>query len=104
MVSGTVPKETEPWYAKSALTGDANGQNNLGACYEHGLGCTQSYAKAAKWYRLAAAQGLAYASSNLGYLYLRGHGVPGRTSRLRSAGSSRRSRRATSGRSRKSSG
>ena len=70
------PKETYRWYAKSALTGDANGQNNSGACYEHGLGCAQSYAKAAKWYRLAAAQGLAYASSNLGYLYLRGHGVP----------------------------
>ena len=70
------PKQAYRWYAKSALTGDANGQNNLGACCEHGLGCAQSYAKAAKWYRLAAAQGLAYASSNLGYLYLRGHGVP----------------------------
>lgn len=69
------PKETYRWYAKSALAGDANGQNNLGACYEHGLGCVQSYAKAVKWYRLAAAQGLAYASSNLGYCYWRGHGV-----------------------------
>jgi TPR repeat protein len=69
------PKQTYRWYAKSALAGDANGQNNLGACYEHGLGCTQSYVKAVKWYRLAAAQGLAYASSNLGYCYLRGHGV-----------------------------
>jgi hypothetical protein len=69
------PKQTYRWYAKSALAGDANGQNNLGACYEHGLGCTQSYVKAVKWYRLAAAQGLAYASSNLGYCYWRGHGV-----------------------------
>jgi TPR repeat protein len=69
------PKETYRWYAKSALAGDANGQNNLGACYEHGLGCAQSYIKAVKWYRLAAAQGLAYASSNLGYCYLRGHGI-----------------------------
>jgi len=69
------PKETYRWYARSALTGYPNGQNNLGACYEHGLGCVQSYAKAAKWYRLAAAQGLAYASSNLGYCYWRGHGV-----------------------------
>jgi hypothetical protein len=69
------PKETYRWYARSALAGYSNGQNNLGACYEHGLGCTQSYVKAVKWYRLAAAQGLAYASSNLGYCYWRGHGV-----------------------------
>jgi hypothetical protein len=70
------PKQTYHWYARSAMTGDANGQNNLGACYEHGLGCTQSYAKAVKWYRLSVAQGLGTASMNLGYCYLRGHGVP----------------------------
>jgi hypothetical protein len=70
------PKETFRWYSRSALAGDANGQNNLGACYEHGLGCAQSYPKAAKWYRLAAAQELGTASMNLGYCYLRGHGVP----------------------------
>ena len=69
------PKEAYRWYARSAMAGDPNGQNNLGACYEHGLGCVQSYPKAVKWYRLAAAQGLAYASSNLGYSTLRGHGV-----------------------------
>jgi hypothetical protein len=70
------PKATYRWYAKSALAGDANGQNNLGACYEHGLGCAQSYPRAAKWYRLSAAQGLGTAAMNLGYCYLRGHGVP----------------------------
>ena len=70
------PKETHRWYAKSALMGDANGQCNLGACYEHGLGCAQSYVKAVKWYRLSAAQGLGTASMNLGYCYLSGHGVP----------------------------
>jgi hypothetical protein len=69
------PTETYRWYAKSALAGDANGQNNLGACCEHGLGCAQSYAKAVKWYRLSVAQGLSTASMNLGYCYLRGHGV-----------------------------
>jgi len=69
------PKQTYHWYARSAMAGDANGQNNLGACYEHGLGCAQSYAKAVKWYRLAVAQGLATAAMNLGYCYLRGHGV-----------------------------
>jgi len=70
------PKRTFHWYGRSAMAGDANGQNNLGACYEHGLGCVQSYARAVKWYRLSFAQGLGTASMNLGYCYLRGHGVP----------------------------
>jgi len=70
------PRQTYHWYARSAMAGDANGQNNLGACYEHALGCAQSYVKAAKWYRLAAAQELNTAFMNLGYCYLHGHGVP----------------------------
>jgi hypothetical protein len=69
-------KQTFRWYSRSALAGDANGQCNLGACYEHGLGCTQSYLKAVKWYRLSAAQWLGTASMNFGYCTLRGHGVP----------------------------
>ena len=71
------PKQTYHWYARSAMAGDAWGQNNLGACYEHALGCAQSYAKAVKWYRRAVAQGNATAYMNLGYCSLRGHGVPG---------------------------
>jgi TPR repeat protein len=70
------PKNAFRWYARSALAGDPQGQNNLGACFEHGLGCAQSYTRAIGWYRKASAQGEAYASSNLGYCYLRGHGVP----------------------------
>ena len=70
------PNQTFRWYSRSALAGDANGQCNLGACYEHGLGCVQSYVKAVKWYRLSAAQSLGTASMNLGFCYLRGHGVP----------------------------
>lgn len=70
------PRDTYRWYARSALAGDPNGQNNVGACYEHGLGCVQSYPRAVKWYRLSAAQKLGTASMNLGYCYLRGHGVP----------------------------
>ena len=69
------PARAFRWYARSALAGDANGQNNLGACYEHGIGCKQGYRNAVSWYRKAAAQQLAYASSNLGYCYLYGHGV-----------------------------
>ena len=70
------PRQAFHWYARSAMAGDANGRNNLGACYEHGLGCTQSYARAVKWYRRSSAQGLGTASMNLGYCHLRGHGVP----------------------------
>ena len=70
------PRAAFRWYVRSALTGDASGQNNLEACFEHGIGSAQSYAKAVTWYRQAAAQKLAYASSNLGYLYLKGQGVP----------------------------
>lgn len=70
------PRQAFHWYSRSALAGDVNGQNNLGACYEHGLGCEQSYVKAVKWYRLAAARQLGTASMNLGYCYLRGKGLP----------------------------
>lgn len=70
------PRGTFRWYARSALAGYRNGQNNLGACYQHGVGCGQSYARAVHWYRRAAAQGLGIASSNLGYCHLYGHGVP----------------------------
>lgn len=73
------PRQTFRWYSRSALAGDANGQNNLGACYEHGLGCAQSYPKAVKWYRLSAAQSLGTATMNLGYCHLRGHGLPADT-------------------------
>lgn len=69
------PRTFRYWYAISALAGDANGENNLGACFEHGLGCRQSYRRAVELYRRAAAKKLAYASSNLAYCYLRGHGV-----------------------------
>jgi TPR repeat protein len=69
------PKQAFRWYAESALGGSATGQNNVGAAFENGLGCRQSYAKAAKWYRLAAQQGLNTAMSNLAFLYLYGYGT-----------------------------
>jgi hypothetical protein len=69
------PAQTFRWYARSALTGDANGQNNLGACYEHGIGCAQSYRRAFEWYARSSAQGLGTASMNLAYCYLRGTGT-----------------------------
>ena len=69
------PKLAFRWYAESALSGHPTGQNNVGAAFENGVGCTQNYAKAAKWYRLSAAQGCGVAMANLGFLYLYGFGV-----------------------------
>jgi TPR repeat protein len=69
------PKQAFRWYAESALAGSPTGQNNVGAAFENGLGCKQSYAKAAKWYRIAAEQGLNVAMSNLAFLYLNGYGT-----------------------------
>jgi uncharacterized protein len=63
------------WYARSALAGDSWGQNNLGACYEHGFGCDQSYARAVKWYQCAVNQGHPTAAMNLAYCRLHGRGV-----------------------------
>ncbi len=77
------PRQVYRWYAQSALAGYAQGQNNLGACFQHGIGCRQSYGRALPWYRRAAAQGLGIASSNLGHLYLHGQGVaPSRSEAL----------------------
>jgi hypothetical protein len=70
------PAEARRWYARSALAGDANGQNNLGACFQFGIGGAQSFRQAVHWYRRGAAQRLEYAAGNLGYCYLYGRGVP----------------------------
>ena len=69
------PRQAFRWYAESALAGSATGQNNVGAAFENGLGCRQSYAMAHKWYRLAAEQGLNTAMANLAFLYLHGLGT-----------------------------
>jgi uncharacterized protein len=69
------PKQSFRWYAESALAGSPTGQNNVGASFENGFGCKQSYVKAAKWYRLAADQGLNTAMANLAFLYLNGYGI-----------------------------
>ena len=60
---------------KKAQSGDARAQNNLGYCYENGLGVTKDYNEAVKWYRKAAEQGNAYGQYNLGLCYENGDGV-----------------------------
>jgi TPR repeat protein len=69
------PRTAFRWYAESALAGSPTGQNNVGAAYENGFGCRQSYTLAAKWYRLAAGQGMGVAMANLAFLHLNGYGT-----------------------------
>ena len=49
----------------AAEQGDADAQNNLGACYYHGQGVAKDYAEAVKWYNKAAEQGDAEALKRL---------------------------------------
>jgi len=60
---------------KSAESGDARAQNNLGYLYEHGLGVTQSYTEARLWYDKASALGLPEAKYNLATLHHHGLGI-----------------------------
>ena len=63
------------YHHRAALMGYDVAQNNLGYCYEKGLGVTQDYAEAVKWYRKAAEQGNRKAQFNLGVCYTLGRGV-----------------------------
>ncbi len=56
-------------YEKQALKDSASGQNNLGTCYEKGMGCTPDRFKAFEYVQKAAEQGLAHAQINLGIYY-----------------------------------
>jgi TPR repeat protein len=67
--------EAVAWYRKSAEQGNPNAQNNLGACYEGGLGVAQDFLQAVSWYRKAAEQGFADGQTNLGACYASGKGV-----------------------------
>ena len=63
------------YYHRAALMGYDIAQNDLGYCYDKGLGVTQDYFEAVKWYRKAAEQGHARAQHNLGVCYENGRGV-----------------------------
>jgi TPR repeat protein len=70
------PEKSRRWYARSALDGDRSGANNLGVCFERGLGGPKDPRQAVYWYGKAARARLGCAASNLGYCHLRGFGVP----------------------------
>jgi len=63
------------WYARAAVQGEADAQNNLGAMFDAGEGIREDNAEAVKWYRLSAAQGNPIAQNNLGAMYYAGEGA-----------------------------
>lgn len=62
-------------YQKAAEQGHAESQNNLGRCYDFGLGVQMNKAESVKWYRKSAEQGYAPAQYNLGWCYEYGVGT-----------------------------
>lgn len=64
------PTEAVKWY-RAAVENDNNpdAQNELGQCYEEGLGVSPSYEKASQWYLKSALQGSLYGKLNLVSLY-----------------------------------
>jgi hypothetical protein len=76
--AGMTPEEVKAFlgYKERAEKGDRVAQNNLGVCYDRGLGVARDQVQAVSWYRKAAEQGLTDAQLNLGYLYaIGGNGV-----------------------------
>ena len=63
-------------YLELAEHGIAEGQYNLGVCYETGDGVQQNYEKALYWYKKAADQGYAKAQYNMGVCVYNGYGTP----------------------------
>ena len=53
------------YYDKAAKQGDADALSKTAACYEHGVGVTQSYQEARRRYVLASAKGCAPAAEHL---------------------------------------
>ena len=66
------------WDAKhkfhDAMLGDRNAQNDLGVCYQYGMGVPLNLDKAFYWVSKAADAGLPVAMYNLGQLYHEGIG------------------------------
>ncbi|RIB16875.1 hypothetical protein C2G38_2188795 [Gigaspora rosea] len=62
-------------YMISARNGDPKGQNELGYCYQHGIGTVKNEQKAFQWYKKSAEEGNSDGQNNLGYCYENGIGT-----------------------------
>lgn len=63
-------------YIEAAKKGDAAAQNEIGVCYDKGIGVAQDKNLAFQWYSKAADQNLPLAQYNMGCCYNYGNGVP----------------------------
>lgn len=62
-------------FRKAAEQNHAAAQNDLGFCYQNGLGVNKDYYKAFYWYSKSAEQGFTVAQCNLGGCYENGNGT-----------------------------
>ena len=63
------------WYKKAAEQDEQYALNNLGICYERGLGVSQNKEMAFRCYYKAAALGFSHAQCHLAHCYEYGNGV-----------------------------
>ena len=63
-------------YRRAGDLGDSLAMNDLGYCYQKGIGVARDYKKATELYERAVALGSPLAMNNLGYCYQHGLGVP----------------------------
>ena len=62
-------------YREKAYEGDTRAMNNLGVCYERGVGVKVNLQQAFEWYMKAAVLGDVYGCFNVGECYYHGKGV-----------------------------
>jgi TPR repeat protein len=62
--------EALKWFRKAADQGNAEGQDELGKMYLHGLGVARNASEAANWFRKSAEQGNAEAELGIAITYL----------------------------------
>ncbi|SDI74942.1 tetratricopeptide repeat protein [Propionivibrio dicarboxylicus] len=67
--------EAFAWYKAATDRGNVLATNNLGICYQEGLGVDRDYTEALRLYRVANEHGSALAAGNIGVMYRDGLGV-----------------------------
>ena len=65
------------WFRIAASSGDLDGINMLGRCYENGWGVAPDREQATEWFRRAAAKSHAWAQFNLGMMLMHDGATPG---------------------------
>eukprot|EP00964_Phaeocystis_antarctica_P143601 scaffold109176_cov62-Phaeocystis_antarctica.AAC.3 len=70
-----LPNERRGAFVQCMASEDAMRQNNLGLCYEYGVGVAKDLGTAAAWYTKSAEQGCARGQFHLGRRYYLGEGV-----------------------------